>query len=105
MQETEGAIPGGREDPLEEEMATHSSLLAWRIPGTEEPSGLPSMGLHRVGHDWNDLAAAAERDMKQQTVSKWGKEYAKAVHCHSAYLTYMQNTSCEMLGWMTHKLE
>ena len=36
---------------LEKEMATHSSVLAWRIPGTEEPGGLPSMGLHRVGHD------------------------------------------------------
>ena len=36
---------------LEEEMATHSSILAWRIPGTEEPGGLPSMGLHRVGQD------------------------------------------------------
>ena len=35
----------------EKEMATHSSVLAWRIPGTEEPGGLPSMGLHRVGHD------------------------------------------------------
>ena len=44
---------------LEEEMATHSSVLAWRIPGTEEPGGLPSMGSHRVGHDWSDLAAAA----------------------------------------------
>ena len=43
---------------LEKEMATHSSVLAWRIPGTEEPGGLPSMGLHRVGHDWSDLAAA-----------------------------------------------
>ena len=36
---------------LEKEMATHSSILAWRIPGTQEPVGLPSMGLHRVGHD------------------------------------------------------
>ena len=44
---------------LEQEMATHSSVLAWRIPGTEEPGGLPSMGLQRVGHDWSDLAAAA----------------------------------------------
>ena len=44
---------------LEKEMATHSSILAWRIPGTEEPGGLPSMGFHRVGHDWSDLAAAA----------------------------------------------
>ena len=40
-------------------MATHSTILAWRIPGTEEPVGLPSMGLYRVGHDWRDLAAAA----------------------------------------------
>ena len=39
-------------------MATHSSILAWRIPGTGEPGGLLSMGLHRVGHDYNDLAAA-----------------------------------------------
>ena len=45
---------------LEKEMATHSSVLAWRIPGMEEPGGLPSMGSHRVGHDWSDLAAAAE---------------------------------------------
>ena len=40
------------------QMATHSSVLAWRIPGMGEPSGLPSMGSHRVGHDWRDLAAA-----------------------------------------------
>ena len=40
-------------------MATHSSVLAWRIPGTGEPGGLPSMGSHRVGHDWRDLAAVA----------------------------------------------
>ena len=44
---------------LEKEMATHSSILAWRIPGTEEPGGLLSMGSHRVGHDWSDLEAAA----------------------------------------------
>ena len=43
---------------LEKEMATHSSVLAWRIPGTGEPGGLPSMGLRRVGQDWSDLAAA-----------------------------------------------
>ena len=42
----------GREDPLEKEMATHSSILAWRIPWTEEPGGLQFMGLQRVGHDW-----------------------------------------------------
>ena len=44
---------------LEKEMATHSSVLAWRIPGMGDPGGLPSMGSHRVGHDWSDLAAAA----------------------------------------------
>ena len=44
---------------LEKAMATHSSVLAWRIPGTGEPGGLLSMGSHRVGHDWSDLAAAA----------------------------------------------
>ena len=46
-----------------------------------------------------------ELDMEQQTGSKSGKEYIKAVYCHPAYLTYMQTTSCEMLGWMKHKLE
>ena len=46
---------------LEKEMATHSSVLAWRIPGTGEPGGLTCMGSHKVGHDWSDLAAAAGR--------------------------------------------
>ena len=44
---------------LDKEMATYSSVLAWRIPLTGEPGGLPSMGSHRVGHDWSELAAAA----------------------------------------------
>ena len=47
----------GQEDPLEEEMATQSSMIAWKIPWTEEPDGLQSIGLHRVGHDWRDLAS------------------------------------------------
>ena len=53
-------------------MATHSSVLAWRIPGTEEPGGLPSMGSHRVGHDWSDLAAAAvsKGEKRQRTKNK-----------------------------------
>ena len=67
----EGCSPWGRwgSDPtewlhfhfhaLEKEMATHSSVLAWRIPGMGEPSGLPSLGSHRVEHDWSDLATAA----------------------------------------------
>ena len=45
---------------LEKEMATYSSVLAWRIPGTGKPGGLPSMGSHGVGHDWSDLVAATE---------------------------------------------
>ena len=63
---------------LEKEMATHSSILAWRIPGTVEPGGLPSMGSHRVGHNWSDLAAAAaymdtcfqENDLKRYRSKK-----------------------------------
>ena len=51
MQETQ--VPSlGQEGPLEKEMATHSSILAWRIPWTEKPGGLQSIGLQRVGHDW-----------------------------------------------------
>ena len=52
-------------------MATHSSVLAWRIPGTGEPGGLPSMGSHRVGHDWSDLAAA-------------GPSF-RGIHCHECF--------------------
>ena len=46
-----------------------------------------------------------ELDMEQKAGSKLGKEYAKAVYCHSAYLTYIQSTASEMLGWMKHTLE
>ena len=46
-----------------------------------------------------------ELDMEQQTGSKLGKENIRTIYCHPAYLTYMQSTSCEMLGWMKHKLE
>ena len=46
-----------------------------------------------------------ELNMEQETNSKMGKEYVKAVSCHPAYLTYMQSTLCKMLGWMNHKLE
>ena len=52
---------------LEKEMATHSSVLAWRIPGTGEPGGLPSMGSHRVGHD--SAAAAASSDAPAASLS------------------------------------
>ena len=72
-----GCSPRGREEldmterlhfhfhTLEKEMATHSSVLAWRIPGMGEPGGLLSMGSHRVGHDRSDLAAAAAVPFQQ----------------------------------------
>ena len=56
---------------LEKEMATHSSVLAWRIPGTGKPGGLPSMGSHRVGHDWSDLAAAAADAQRPFCLAGW----------------------------------
>ena len=59
---------------LEKEMATHSSVLTWRIPGTGEPGGLPSMGSHRVGHDLSDLATAGDSEGQGSLVccSPWG---------------------------------
>jgi len=51
----------GREDPLEKEVATHSSILAWRIPWSEEPGGLQSIGLQRIGHDLIILAKSPSR--------------------------------------------
>ena len=60
---------------LEKEVATHSSVLAWRITGMGEPDGLPSMGSHRVGHDWSDLATtrAIKRDRPRQGLLSLGK--------------------------------
>ena len=55
---------------LEKEMAIHSRILAWRIPGTGEPGGLPSMGSHRVGHDWSDTAAAAAAKRREEKKDK-----------------------------------
>ena len=52
-----------------------------------------------------DKKQQLELDMEQRTGSKLGNEYIKVVYCHPAYLTYMQSTSCEMPGWMKHKLE
>ena len=55
---------------LEKEMSTHSNVLAWRIPGTGEPRGLPSIGSHRVGHNLSDLAAAANKGTCPRLVTK-----------------------------------
>ena len=63
---------------MEKEMATHSGVLAWKIPGMGEPGGLPSMGSHRVRHDWSDLAAAAAAAWESRTGSTetiWPSKY------------------------------
>ena len=76
---TETCFPGGargkdspldREGPLEDGKATHSSLLAWRIPRTEQPGGLQSTGLQRVGHDWSDLAHTHTLRRGEESTSK-----------------------------------
>ena len=107
---------------LEKAMATHASVLAWRIPGTGEPGGLPSMGSHRVRHDWSDLAAAAaecpqaiHKKRKLQGVlqnRRWGnislsqkelpfppqRKYASLVVQMVEHLSAMQETRVWSLG-------
>ena len=103
-------------------MATHSSVLAWRIPGTGEPRGLPSVGLHRVGHDWSDLAAAAEEmvenlpAMQETWVQSlgWEDPLEKDMATHSSILAWripwtekpgvLQSMGSQRVGhdWVTH---
>ena len=64
-------------------MATHSSVLAWRIPGTGEPSELPSLGSHKVGHDWSDLAAAAVDMIVNFLLGFPGRSAGKESGCNS----------------------
>ena len=105
---------------LEKEMATHSSVLAWRTPGTGEPGGLPSMGSHRVGHGWSDLAAAAEalgglQSLESQRVGhNWphtthtrnSQEAGRELECCShvfqetnSLRRTMQIVECSLLHW------
>ena len=83
-------------------MATQSSVLAWRISGTEEPCGLLSMGLHRVGHNWSDLAAAAAAQNKS---SSWPRKCEPHAQCYKwsqlLHNHYLQNTGRERggVGW------
>ena len=76
---------------LEKEMETHSSVLAWRIPGMGEPGGLPSMGSHRVGHDWSDLAAAYgwKSPLFTETITILLTRYVVLVQllCHVSFVT------------------
>ena len=81
---------------LQKEMATHSSVLAWRIPGTGEPGGLPSMGLHRVRRDWSDLAAAAWHWwLPRCLLGVWGCWWMELVF----WLIWP-----ECLGWLSYSL-
>ena len=94
-------------------MATHSSVIAWRIPGTGEPGELPSVGSHRVGDDWSDLAAAAPRIFFTISTSQWWTVHLpiqgtwvwspvqKASTCHQAtkpvsrnYWAYVLEPTC-----------
>ena len=85
---------------LEKEMATHSSVLAWRIPGTGEPGGLWSLGLHRVGHDWSYLAATLsdikrereETETERETESLWFLKNTLKTRKVIADLCRVQNT-------------
>ena len=79
---------------LEKEMATHSSVLAWEIPGTGEPNGLPSMGSHRVGHDWSNLAAAAAEII---ILSEVNQKEKKQIPCDITYVWNLKYDTKELI--------
>ena len=72
---------------LEKEVAPHSSVLAWRIPGTREPGGLPSMGSHRVGHDWSDLGGGGMSGLQNSSSGQLTIQWQwRAVSVQSVYI-------------------
>ena len=85
-----------REDPLEEGMATHSRNLAWRIPRTEEPGGLESMGSQRIRHDWSDFAAAVCKNHTESNAAQSGAE--EEVGEDTCVPTAVQTLFC-LCGW------
>ena len=87
---------------LEKEMETHSSVLAWRIPGTGERGGLPSMGLHRVRHDWSDLAAAAAPSCADSLWSH-GLQHSRP-HCPSSF-PKVCSSPCPLNRWCIYALK
>ena len=88
---------------LEKEMATHSSILGWRIPGTEEPGGQPSMRSQRVGHDWSDLAAAAAAVLQDSILKSRGITLSTKVHLVKAMVFPVVMYGCE--SWTIKKAE
>ena len=93
----------GWEGLLEKEVATHSSVLAWRIPGTGEPVGLPSLGSHRVGHDWSNLAAGAATG-KTIALTIWtfvSKVMSLPFNMLSRFVTvYLPRSKCLLISWL-----
>ena len=91
-------LPGNTFHALEKEMATHSSVLAWRIPGTGEPGGLRSMGSHRVGHDWSDLAAAAAAAAYYYHYHYWcfPSFYLVKISCKDCMILALKSGSSEL---------
>ena len=93
---------------LEKEMATHSSVLAWRIPGMGEPGWLPSMGSHRVGHDRSDLAAAAAADCSRQAPLSMGVLQARILDWVAVFLLQgifpTQGLNPRLLHWQADSL-
>ena len=90
MQETRVQFLGG-EDPLEKEMATHSSILAWRIPWTEEPGRLQSMGLQRVRHDLSTKEREREREREREGRSNMLNTILNADFRHIASFLWTQD--------------
>ena len=82
-------------------MATHSSVLAWRIPGMGEPGGLPSLGSRRVGHDWSDLAAAAAAVTICSDFGVPQNKVSHCFHCFPIYLLFSNGTRCMILVFWT----
>ena len=90
---------------LEKEMATHSSILAWRIPGMGEPGGLPSMGSHRVRHDWSDLAAAAVCSVRFPGCCFWPLSHVWLLRPHRLPGSSVHGTSqARLLEWVAISL-
>ena len=88
---------------LEKEMATHSSVLAWRTPGMGEPSGLPSMGSHRVGHDWSDLAAVQfSHSVMSNSLWPHGLEHARPPLSITNSQNLLKHTSIESVMPSNH---
>ena len=104
----------GREDPLEEGMATHFSILAWRMPWTEEPGGLQPTGLQRIGHNWNDFAACIGIKGIKVRSSRGGPKFAPHISLTCKLTSFSKPGRCfyhgrskaqtdDPLAWTSHK--